>query len=271
MKIIITSGYFDPLHVGHIELLKLAKAFGDKLVVILNSDEQCILKKGKPFMPQEERRIIVESLKFVDEVLLSVDKDKTCIESIKAIAKKYNRSPQKMTFARFEITRGSAKIENLQDWFFCVDERIIPEWLSPAHDQAARAVFEAYLAEQLVAGIYPGDLDLTGYAHPLPAGLTTTSNLVDLGDYAHPLPAGMTTTGGLDLRGYAHPLPAGLTTTGGLDLRGYAHPLPAGLTTTGNLYGLGDYTHPLPAGLTTTGYLDLSGYAHPLPAGLKRR
>ena len=89
MKIIITSGYFDPLHVGHIELLKLAKAFGDKLVVILNSDEQCILKKGKPFMPQEERRIIVESLKFVDEVLLSVDKDKTCIESIKAIAKKY--------------------------------------------------------------------------------------------------------------------------------------------------------------------------------------
>ena len=179
--------------------------------------------------------------------------------------------PQKMTFARFEITRGSAKIENLQDWFFCVDERIIPEWLSPAHDQAARAVFEAYLAEQLVAGIYPGDLDLRGYAHPLPAGLTTTSNLVDLGDYAHPLPAGLTTTGGLDLRGYAHPLPAGLTTTGGLDLRGYAHPLPAGLTTTGNLYGLGDYTHPLPAGLTTTGYLDLSGYAHPLPAGLKRR
>jgi hypothetical protein len=56
--------------------------------------------------------------------------------------------------------------------------------------------------------------------------------------------------GSLDLRGYGHPLPAGLTTVGGwLDLRGYGHPLPAGLTTVdGSLY-LGGYDHPLPAGL----------------------
>jgi cytidyltransferase-like protein len=88
MKIIIASGFFDPIHVGHIEYLKLSKELGDKLIVILDNDAQCIMKKGKPFMPQEERKIILESLKFVDEVFLSIDKDKSCCESIKAIAKK---------------------------------------------------------------------------------------------------------------------------------------------------------------------------------------
>ena len=99
MKIIITSGYFDPVHVGHIEYLKLAKALGDKLIVILNSDAQCILKKGNSFMLQNERKIILESLKYVDEVFDSIDNEKFIDEngrkhvpisnSIKAIAKKY--------------------------------------------------------------------------------------------------------------------------------------------------------------------------------------
>jgi len=89
MKLIIASGYFDPVHVGHIEYLKLAKEFGDKLIVILNSDAQCILKKGKPFMPQNEREEILKAIKYVDEVFLSVDKDKSVCESIKAIAEKY--------------------------------------------------------------------------------------------------------------------------------------------------------------------------------------
>ncbi len=88
MKIIIASGYFDPIHVGHIEYLKLAKQLGDKLIVILSRDDQCIQKKGKAFMPEKERKIILESLKFVDEVFLSVDKDCSSIESIKAIAEK---------------------------------------------------------------------------------------------------------------------------------------------------------------------------------------
>jgi len=86
MKTIIASGYFDPIHVGHIEYLKLAKQLGDKLVVILNNDKQCSLKKGKSFMPQKERKIIMESLRFVDEVLISIDKDKSVCKSIKSIA-----------------------------------------------------------------------------------------------------------------------------------------------------------------------------------------
>ena len=89
MKIIITSGYFDPVHAGHIELFKLAKALGDKLIVILSRDEQCMWKKGKVFMPEQERKTILESIRYIDEVFIAIDKDKTSIESIKAIAEKY--------------------------------------------------------------------------------------------------------------------------------------------------------------------------------------
>ncbi|MAG45631.1 MAG: cytidyltransferase [Nanoarchaeota archaeon] len=92
MKIVINSGYFDPLHIGHIECMKLSRPLGDKLVIILNNDHQCSLKKGKSFMPQKERKKIVESLKPVDEVFISIDKDKSVCESIKAIAEKYKKN-----------------------------------------------------------------------------------------------------------------------------------------------------------------------------------
>ena len=89
MKIVINSGYFDPIHVGHIECMELSKKLGDKLIVILNNDKQCILKKGKAFMPQDERKKIIESLKFVDCVFDSIDEDKSVCESIRAVAEKY--------------------------------------------------------------------------------------------------------------------------------------------------------------------------------------
>ena len=89
MKIVINSGYFDPLHVGHIECMELSKKLGDKLIIILNNDFQCNLKKGKAFMPQNERKKILEALKHIDEVFVSIDKDKSVCESIKVLAKKY--------------------------------------------------------------------------------------------------------------------------------------------------------------------------------------
>ena len=84
-KTIAVSGYFDPVHIGHIEYLRLAKALGGKLIVILNNDEQCILKKGRPFMRQEERAEILRAIRYVDEVFISVDKDMSVCESLKAI------------------------------------------------------------------------------------------------------------------------------------------------------------------------------------------
>jgi len=67
-KVVVTSGYFDPLHVGHIECLEKAKQLGDKLIVIVNNDHQATLKKGKPFMSEKDRCLIVSKLNMVDEV-----------------------------------------------------------------------------------------------------------------------------------------------------------------------------------------------------------
>ena len=83
MKVVVTSGYFDPLHVGHLECLELARELGDKLIVIINNDLQAKLKKGKSFMSQEDRMKIIAALACVDEVFLSIDKDKTQCESLK--------------------------------------------------------------------------------------------------------------------------------------------------------------------------------------------
>ena len=85
-KIVATSGYFDPLHVGHLECLKLAKQLGDKLIVIVNSDLQAKLKKGESFMSEKDRMEIVFALECVDEVLISCDDDASVCKSIELAA-----------------------------------------------------------------------------------------------------------------------------------------------------------------------------------------
>ena len=85
MKVVAISGYFDPIHVGHLEYINMAKKLGDKLVVIVNNNYQCELKKSKPFMDEKDRVMIVSNLKNVDEVFLSIDKDKTVCASLEKI------------------------------------------------------------------------------------------------------------------------------------------------------------------------------------------
>jgi len=85
-KVVVCSGYFDPLHVGHLEYFKMAKKLGDTLVVIVNNREQCLLKKGDEFMDEKDRLDIIFHLDMVDEVLMSVDKDKSVCKSLELIA-----------------------------------------------------------------------------------------------------------------------------------------------------------------------------------------
>ncbi len=82
MIVVSVSGYFDPLHVGHIEYFELSKKLGDKLIVIINNDIQAKLKKGKSFMSEKDRAKIISSLVCVDEVFVSIDNDTTQCKSL---------------------------------------------------------------------------------------------------------------------------------------------------------------------------------------------
>jgi D-beta-D-heptose 7-phosphate kinase/D-beta-D-heptose 1-phosphate adenosyltransferase len=88
-QIVAVSGYFDPIHSGHIEYLKLAKEIADKnnakLVVILNNSKQTELKKGQEFMPLADRLNVVKAIKYVDEVFISIDEDRSVSKSLEAL------------------------------------------------------------------------------------------------------------------------------------------------------------------------------------------
>ena len=88
-KLIIVSGYFNPIHKGHIEYLNNSKKLGDKLLVIVNNDNQRKLKGTTEFQLEDERLVIVSNIKSVDFGMISIDTDRTVIESIKYVHKEY--------------------------------------------------------------------------------------------------------------------------------------------------------------------------------------
>ena len=83
--VVAVSGYFDPLHIGHIEFFQLAKDLGNKLIVIINNNHQAEIKKGEFFMHENDRMEIVAALRCVDEVFLSIDTDDSVCKSLEAI------------------------------------------------------------------------------------------------------------------------------------------------------------------------------------------
>ena len=89
LKAIIVSGYFNPLHKGHLELFEKAKSMGDVLWVIVNSDLQRALKGSKTFMDEDEQLIIVKAIGIVDKALISIDKDKTQCATLHFLANEY--------------------------------------------------------------------------------------------------------------------------------------------------------------------------------------
>lgn len=86
MKIVVASGYFNPLHKGHVEYLEKAKALGDYLIVIVNSDKQRELKGSKFFMNQNERAEIVEALRCVNEVVIATDNDTSVCKTLASLS-----------------------------------------------------------------------------------------------------------------------------------------------------------------------------------------
>jgi D-beta-D-heptose 7-phosphate kinase/D-beta-D-heptose 1-phosphate adenosyltransferase len=88
-KAVIVSGYFNPIHKGHIEYFNLAKSRAEELFVIVNNDAQRALKGSKAFQDEAERMIIVSNIKAVDKAVLSVDQDRTVCKTIEKIVNDY--------------------------------------------------------------------------------------------------------------------------------------------------------------------------------------
>ena len=97
MNIVVVSGGFDPIHSGHLSLLRSACGLGDKLIVGLNSDEWLTRKKGKPFMNIQERRAVLESIRWVDEVWEFNDDDDSAITLLERVREYY--WPNRVIFA----------------------------------------------------------------------------------------------------------------------------------------------------------------------------
>ena len=90
-NVILVSGGFDPIHSGHIKLINDANKYGD-VIVLLNSDEWLRNKKGKEFLSFDERKIIMQNIKGVIDVIEFDDSDKTCIDGIKKAKSLYKNN-----------------------------------------------------------------------------------------------------------------------------------------------------------------------------------
>lgn len=97
-KAVIVSGYFNPLHKGHLELFRKAKEVGDLLIVIVNNDKQREMKGSKFFMDEDERIEIIRELSIVDMAWVSVDEDSTQNSTLKVMVEKFYGS-MKLAFA----------------------------------------------------------------------------------------------------------------------------------------------------------------------------
>ncbi len=121
--IILVSGGFDPIHSGHIALIKEAAKLGD-VVVLLNSDSWLRDKKGKEFLSFRERKIIMLSIKNIIDVISFDDSDKTCLDGIKKALQKY--SGHKVKFANGG-DRNSTTTPN-QETIFCNENNVEVLW-----------------------------------------------------------------------------------------------------------------------------------------------
>ncbi|MFZ2126046.1 MAG: adenylyltransferase/cytidyltransferase family protein [Candidatus Microsaccharimonas sp.] len=89
MKRVIVSGYFNPLHGGHLDMIEAAKELGDYLIVVVNNDVQQVQKKDRIILDEENRSRLMGALRYVDEVIISIDQDPTQIQTLHHIADKY--------------------------------------------------------------------------------------------------------------------------------------------------------------------------------------
>ena len=128
-NIVLVSGGFDPIHSGHIKLIREASKHGN-VVVLLNSDKWLQNKKGKEFLPFYEREIIMRELKNVIDVISFDDSDKTCIDGLKKARKKYFKD--NIIFAN----GGDRNNKTTPESFFCDENNIRLLWGVGGNDKS---------------------------------------------------------------------------------------------------------------------------------------
>tara|TARA_Y100000593_G_scaffold93025_1_gene186439 strand:+ start:638 stop:1087 length:450 start_codon:yes stop_codon:yes gene_type:complete len=101
MRVIVISGFFNPLHIGHIDYISSARNLGDFLIVIVNSDDQVKIKGSVPFMNQDDRLRIIRNIKGVDRSVISIDEDGSVCQTIREEFKRLQNDPffEDMIFA----------------------------------------------------------------------------------------------------------------------------------------------------------------------------
>lgn len=104
----IVSGYFNPLHVGHLRMMRAARQIGDLLVVIVNNDDQQILKKGRIIIPVADRLEIVAGLRDVDRAIVAIDTDNTVNETLALLRR--DHPSERLVFANGGDRSSSLKI-----------------------------------------------------------------------------------------------------------------------------------------------------------------
>ena len=127
--IILVSGGFDPIHSGHIKLINDANKYGD-VVVLLNSDAWLRNKKGREFLPFDERKIIMQNIKGVLDVLDFDDSDNTCIDGLRKAKNKYTNSIIKFA------NGGDRNDETTPETAFCNQNNIEALWGIGGNDKS---------------------------------------------------------------------------------------------------------------------------------------
>lgn len=110
MKTVIVSGYFNPLHIGHIRMFQAAAKLGDRVVAVVNNDKQQLMKKGKIIMNENERLDIVAAIRYVDMAWLATDVDRTVCQTLLDISTHRMFADDELIFANGGDRDDSKKV-----------------------------------------------------------------------------------------------------------------------------------------------------------------
>lgn len=117
--IVVTSGYFNPIHPGHLECFELSKMLGDQLWVVVNNDHQAMLKRGvQSFQDEQVRMKIVDSIKSVDRVVLSIDRDESVCKTLDKLFEEIKELYH--GYVQIVFTKGGDRfVENIPEVQIC--------------------------------------------------------------------------------------------------------------------------------------------------------